>query len=603
MTRTTEVLDTTSDLNFDIDALRQKYRDERQKRLKTEGIHQYTPASDFKSYSEDPWVNPGLKREPLRVELDVLIIGGGFSGLCAGAYLRQAGIDNFRIVDRAADFGGVWYYNRYPGVQCDIESYCYLPLLEETGYIPSEKYAHGAEILEHARRIGRTFDLYDRALFQTTVAEARWDEGRRRWHVTSDRGDHFDARFVILTIAPLDRPKLPSIPGIDEFEGHTFHASRWDFDYTGGHSRGEMTRLADKTVAVIGTGASAVQCIPYLGEDAKHLYVIQRTPSTVGARGNKPTDPQWAKSLKPGWRRERLKNYIAITAGHQRDVDYVDDGWTKALRDLGGFSAKTAKDSPLDPALQSEINDFNKMNEERRRIDEIVDDPAVAESLKPWHRFFCKRPTFNDHYYATFNRPNVTLVDTMGQGPDCITKDGIVFSGKEYKVDCIIFATGFEFSTTLKSRIGFDLIGAGGQPLSEIWKNGLRTFHGMTTHGFPNLFQTGVSQNGVSFCTTHDLDEQASHIVYIIRTLRERGLTRIEATADAERDWIKSIREKDPSIREFLESCTPGYYNFEGNREGRFSVMEEAYGPGPYEFCNMLEAWRDEGSLRGFECL
>lgn len=591
-------------VDFDVDALREKYREERNKRIRKEGVHQYVSASgEFKHYSEDPWADPNFSRASISEEMDVLIIGAGFGGLCAGARLRQNGVDDFRILDQAGDVGGVWYYNRYPGIQCDIESYCYMPLLEETGYVPTEKYAHGAEIYEHAKRIANHFSLYDRALLQTAVSGARWNEDLRRWVIKTDRGDELRPRYLVLTVGVLDRPKLPAIPGILEFQGHTFHVSRWDYDYTGGHSRGGLSRLADKRIAIVGTGASAVQCIPYLGQDAGHLFVIQRTPTTVGVRGNSPTDPEWQKSLKPGWQKERLTNFISLTAGHPQEVDYVNDGWTAAVRALGGFfGGAELESSPEVAALQGEINDFVHMNAQRQRIDDIVDDSETADALKPWYRFFCKRPTFNDQYYATYNRQNVTLVDTCGHGPERITRDGIVAAGKEYKVDCIIFATGYELGTALKSRLGFDVIGTGEQTLSEHWNDGIRTFHGLASHGFPNLFQMGVSQNGVSYCTTHDLNVQAEHIAWLIADLRTRGIERAEVTANAEDDWVRTIREKGSDTREFQDACTPGYYNFEGRREkGHYSPHEEAYGPGPYEFRKLIAAWREDGTLAGFK--
>lgn len=588
----------------EVSSLRSRYLEERNKRHKTSGIHQYAQASGaFGKFASDPWSDEAFERAPVDDDVNVLIVGCGFAGISAAARLRQAGVDDIRMIDRAADFGGVWYYNRYPGVQCDIESYCYMPLLEEVGYVPSEKYAHGPEILEHAQRLARHFSLYDDALLQTKVTEARWDEATCRWIVQTDRGDVLRARYLIQTIGVLDRPKLPGIPGIENFKGHAFHVSRWDFGYTGGHSRGDLTGLRDKRVAIVGTGASAVQCIPYLGEDAQHLYVIQRTPTTVGVRGNHPTDPEWAASLQPGWQKERLTNFISLTAGHQTDTDLVDDGWTDAVRALGGFfGGKELDATPEQAAERGEINDFVHMNRQRDRIDAIVGDPETAEALKPWYRFFCKRPTFNDRYYPTFNRDNVTLVDTGGMGPERITPTAIVAGGQEYAVDCIIFATGYELGTSIESRLGYPIVGVDGTDLSSVWTDGLRTFHGLATHGFPNLFQTGVSQNGVSYCTTHDLGVQAEHIAHIIAKLEERGVSRAEASADAEEQWVATIRDKGNETREFQDACTPGYYNFEGKREkGLFSPHEEAYGPGPFKFRELMQAWREEGSLAGFD--
>ena len=199
-----------------------------------------------------------------------------------------------RIVEKGGDFGGTWYWNRYPGAQCDTASMVYMPLLEETGHRPTEKYAHAPEILEQCRRIGRQYRLYEKALFQTEVTELRWDDARSRWVVSTSRGDRFTASFVGLGIGPLHVPKLPGIPGIETFKGHAFHTSRWDYDYTGGDPNGApLTGLADMRVAIIGTGATSVQAVPHLARAAKQLLVVQRTPSSVDVRGNAPIDPEW----------------------------------------------------------------------------------------------------------------------------------------------------------------------------------------------------------------------------------------------------------------------------------------------------------------------
>src|SRR5262245_41701340 len=249
-----------SNLGFDPDALREKYRHERDKRLRPDGNDQYVEVTGkFAHFVDDPYVEPGFIREPLTDEIDVVIIGGGFGGLLAGARFRQAGIDDIRIIEAGGDFGGTWYWNRYPGAQCDIESYCYLPLLEELGYMPKEKYSYAPEIYEHSQRIASAFNLYDAACFQTSVTGLKWDEDSARWIVSTDRNDAMKARFVVMATGPLNRPKLPAVPGIEDFEGHTFHTSRWDYHYTGGDHSGGLTKLADKRVAIIGTGATAIQ--------------------------------------------------------------------------------------------------------------------------------------------------------------------------------------------------------------------------------------------------------------------------------------------------------------------------------------------------------
>ena len=278
----------------------------------------------------------------------------------------------FGSIEKGGDFGGTWYWNRYPGAQCDIEAYIYLPLLEETGYIPKEKYSFAPEIMEHSQRIARKFDLYRGALFQTQIKELRWNEAECRWIVTTNRDDRLCARYVIMSNGPLNRPKLPGIPGIDTFKGHTFHTSRWDYNYTGGDTTGNLHKLADKRVAIIGTGATAIQCVPHLGKAAKHLYVFQRTPSSVDERRNRPTDPEWAKSLNAGWQRARMENFNTLVTGGQAEVDLVSDGWTDIIRNLGQMVPRkgTASDEARhDMARLMELADFKKMNQVRARVD------------------------------------------------------------------------------------------------------------------------------------------------------------------------------------------------------------------------------------------
>ncbi|MBV8770697.1 MAG: NAD(P)/FAD-dependent oxidoreductase [Deltaproteobacteria bacterium] len=420
---------TAAELGIDVDALRKKYADEREKRLRADGNHQYQEITGkFAHFNVDPYVEPGFTRPPLREEFDVLIVGGGFGGLLAAAHLQKAGTTNLRIVEKAGDFGGTWYWNRYPGAQCDIESYMYLPLLEETGYIPKERYSFAPEIQEHAKRIGKHFNLYGRACFQTQIRDARWDEHTSRWTVTTDRNDLFKARFIVMSSGPLNRPKLPSIPGIENFEGHAFHTSRWDYNYTGGDTTGGLTKLHDKRIGIIGTGATAIQCIPHLGEHAKQLYVFQRTPSSVDIRGNAPTDPDWVKKLKPGWQQRRNYNFTSILTGAFVEEDLVGDSWTSLFKLLGNLIEGKDRSSLADHemALLGELVDFQKMNEVRERVSKTVKDPATAEALKPWYGQWCKRPTFNDEYLPTFNQPNVKLVDTRGKGVDRVTAHGVV---------------------------------------------------------------------------------------------------------------------------------------------------------------------------------
>ncbi len=592
-------------IDFDPEALRAKYRAERDKRIRADGNEQYAEVQgDFSHYVDDPYVDPGFTRAPLTDDVEVLIIGGGFGGLLAGARLREAGVQSLRIIEKGGDFGGTWYWNRYPGAQCDIESYIYLPLLEETGYIPKEKYSYAPEILEHSRRIGRKFDLYRDACFQTRISAITWSDGECRWIVTTDRDDRFRARFVVMSNGPLNRPKLPGIPGIETFKGHTFHTSRWDYAYTGGDSGGNLHKLADKRVAIIGTGATAVQCVPYLAKDAQHLYVFQRTPSSVDERGNRPTDPEWVKTLTPGWQKRRMDNFNILVSGGEQEFDLVGDGWTDIFRNLGGLlpAKRGAELTPKERSQIVELADFKKMNQVRARVDAIVKDQRTAEALKPWYRQFCKRPTFNDEYLPAFNRSNVTLVDTCGRGVDRITEKGLVFDGVEYEADCIIFATGFEVGTAYTRRAGFEIYGRDGLTLTAYWSKGLKTLHGFYSHGFPNCFHMGITQNGLTANFPHMLEEQAQHIAEVIQHAKAVEARRLEPTTEAEAEWVTTIRGKAIHNQRFLEQCTPGYYNNEGKpAEATGGFFSDQYGGGPVEFHEIIRQWRAEGGMKGLK--
>ncbi|MBP7704273.1 MAG: NAD(P)/FAD-dependent oxidoreductase [Caulobacter sp.] len=594
-------------LGFDPDALRERYRRERDKRLRSDGEAQYRELSgELARYAEDdPYADPTFERPALDDEIEVAIIGGGFSGMLAAARLREAGVDGFRIIEAGGDFGGTWYWNRYPGAQCDIESYCYLPLLEELGYVPKEKYSYVNEIYEHSQRIGKAYGLYDQALFQTRVQKLWWDEGLKRWRIATNRGDDIKARFVIMALGTASRAKLPGIPGLEDFKGHSFHTSRWDYAYTGGDTTGGLTGLADKRVAIIGTGATAIQCVPFLGRYARQLYVFQRTPSSVDRRGNSPTDPDWAASLQPGWQRARRHNFADIVEGRPFEEDLVNDSWTDIFRSLASGVVEAArrgeKLTPRDAAKAMELADFVKMNKIRARVDETVRDPAVAEALKPWYRQFCKRPTFNDDYLPTFNRENVTLVDVSdGKGVERITADGVVAGGVEYPVDCIIYASGFEISTAFRRRIGFDIEGRGGLSLYDYYQDGFRTLHGHSSRNFPNWFYIGVGQNGLSVNMTAMFDDQARHIAYIIKEAKARGATTVEPTAEAEEAWVETIRQVAVLNRDFQNACTPGYYNNEGG-ERSGGLNGQTYTPGINRFNALLAEWRARGDLDGLQ--
>jgi len=497
---------------FDVDALRQKYAFERDRRLRADGIAQYLEiAGPFAGFANDPWCDPNFTRDPLSDEVDVAIIGAGFGGLLTAARLRELGVRSVRLIDKAADVGGTWYWNRYPGIACDVESYVYMPLLEELGYIPTEKYAKGDEIFAHCRRIAEHYDLYRGACLQTEVSEVRWDSALSRWIISTNHGDSMRARFVAMANGYLQKPKLPGIEGITAFQGHAFHTSRWDYDYTGP----DLAKLSDKRVGIIGTGATAIQCVPHLARSAEHLLVFQRTPSTVDVRGNRPTDPGWSADLEDGWQHRRIENFQLLTAGGEAEEDLVNDAWTSIVKKLFMMrQTRVAGMSDEERLRTADMADFAKMEEIRARVDSVVTDRGTAEALKPWYGYFCKRPCFHDEYLHTFNRDNVTLVDTQGRGVEAISAAGVVVAGAEHSIDCLIFATGFEVGTDYSRRTGFEIIGREGLTLTDKWRDGVRTVHGLSVHGFPNCFILSIAQSGFTVNFPYLLDVQARHAAW-----------------------------------------------------------------------------------------
>lgn len=586
----------TEELPFDIDEMRQKYNDERDRRIRPDAEHQY-PTEVNDEYFRDPAASDVIERGPLTDEVDAIVIGAGMGGLTMAVKLKLAGYANVRMIDAAGDVGGTWYWNRYPGAQCDVESYLYLPLLDETGYIPTRKYAYQPEIFSYFQSTADKYGLYEDAVFQTSVTSAKWDEVAQRWRVLTNRGDDMTCRFLVLANGFLSKLKLPGVPGIDDFGGKVFHTSRWDYSYTGGGPTGGLDGLKDKRVAVIGTGATGIQCVPYIAADAEQLYVVQRTPSSVSERLDKETDPDWAAQLKTGWQQERMDNFLAVTNGGQFEEDMVNDSWTDLFVRLSVFAGPGGDDpveGSVDPDFDpTEIPDMLTMDEIRQRVASTVSDEATANALMPYYRLWCKRPCFNDEYLPAFNRSNVTLVDTEGQGVERFTETGFVVDGKPYDVDCIIFATGFENGTNFTSRSGFDIEGQHGQKLSEKWANGLRTLHGMMTHGFPNFFTVGLTQTGVTPNTNHIYAEQTEHIVGVLNHLEKTNSAIIEPSVEAEDAWVQEFYDGSGPLAAFFANCTPGYYNSEGRGDNPNVQTAAVYPGGILAFFDVLQNVRD----------
>jgi cation diffusion facilitator CzcD-associated flavoprotein CzcO len=580
-----------------IDEVRRRYQRERELRLRSDGNDQYVEIEAVKDFDTDPYM-PVVERAPITVSTEVVIVGAGWGGMTTAAFLRKNGVDDFRIVDKAGDFGGTWYWNRYPGCMCDVESYIYLPLLEETGYMPTKKYAHASEVFAYAQLLARKFDLYERAIFQTTVDSAVWSEQLQKWVIETNRGDRLECRFFVICGGVLHKAKLPDIPGIESFEGDAFHTSRWDYTVTGGGPEEAMDRLSDKVVGIIGTGATSIQAVPKLAEASKHLYVFQRTPSTVSPRNQRDTDPAWFAKISstPGWQQRRTENFCETVNGRQPGEDMVSDGWTHLFRE----DLRRVPSNEEDRMYLEKLN-LEKMDEIRDRISSIVRDSETAERLKPWYKVGCKRPCFHDEYLPSFNRENVTLVDTEGRGVESIVDGAVVANGRKYPVDVLVFASGFELLTFYTHRLGFDPKGAQGVSLSDAWAKGPSTLFGIITRGFPNMFMNSPIQGGQDTNFAFTLTQTGKQIAYVISESLKRGAQQVEPSEEAQRDWFDVISGTLLYYGLYLADCTPGYYTNEGTPAGEYEMRIGAYMGTACEWLRILEKWRETGDLAGLE--
>ncbi|HEX3996661.1 MAG TPA: NAD(P)/FAD-dependent oxidoreductase [Acetobacteraceae bacterium] len=555
------------------DEIKQKFAEARDLRLsyRPDGRAQYTSelTGELAKYEVDPWVETIKERAPITDTVECLFIGGGFSALLTAARLREKGVESIRIVERGGDVGGTWYWNRYPGAACDVSAYDYMPLLDELGYVPKSFFAKGPEIYAHCQEIANRYNLYELAVFQTTVTATVWDEQAKLWRVTTDRGDTMSARFVICANGTLSKPKLSKIDGMKAFKGHSFHSSRFDYAYCGA----DLSNLKDKVVGIIGTGASAVQIIPRAGRAAKELYVFQRTPSAIAIRDDIPTDPEWAASLQPGWQRERIRKHVESTAPGYGLTE-------EQKRDLAAL--------PREEKIRRQENqNIEHQMRIHQRVDEIVKDKATAEALKPWYMHRCKRPCYDDEYLPAFNLPNVHLIDTNGQGVTEINERGVVFEGREYPVDVLIYATGFEVQVT---GIYNDIRGENGLSLNDKYADGMRTVLGIHSAGYPNLFIMGGYQASFQFNLTFMLQTQGQHIAECIKYVRDSNHATIDASQETEEWWVQEvIRHRGKTNRN--AECTPGYYNFEGESNRR---QDGNYNGGMKQYCeHMADVQKD----------
>ena len=590
---------------YDPAVVKAKYLAERDKRLipGRSDIRDLAQDEHFSGYRRDPFT-PYTEREPVVDDVDVVIVGGGIAGLLAGAELRRQGIERIRIVDQAGGVGGTWYWNRYPGVMCDIESYIYLPMLEELDYIPTERYASGEEILRHLEAIADRFDLVSDGLFHTGVMRAEWDEELARWRVHTDRGDELRCRYYVIAVGILNLLKLPTIAGMEVFAGPSFHTARWDYQVTGGAPGQPLTKLGDKAVALVGTGATGIQCVAPLADAAEQVYVFQRTPSAIGERGNRPTPPDFTEKLAPGWQQARMDNFQAIMLGRDVDEDQVDDGWTHHYAAVNNVPMRDGMTTQEYVRSVEEL-DYSIMEDHRHRVEELVRDPTTAEALKPYYRYICKRPCFHDEYLPALNRPNVTVVDCPS-GIERVTAEGLVVDGELYEVDCIIYGTGFEAEVTpLFRRAGHEIIGRGGVSLAEKWGEGAASLFGMMSRGFPNFFAMPApgQQAVVTVNYTQLAVLGAEFVGGAVGQLDRMGVKVFDVSAGAEEDWVEQVVSSFTDASSVLSQCTPSRINFEGRPES-MNPRNGNYGRrlGDYfGYKELLEQWLEKGECEGLE--
>ncbi|MBV1931144.1 MAG: NAD(P)/FAD-dependent oxidoreductase [Porticoccaceae bacterium] len=530
-----------------------KYREFKESRT---GVADYIALEgEFSKYMEDVYSEATVPREPLSDECEILVVGAGFAGLLLWHKLSQAGFKDVRFCEKGGDVGGTWYWNRYPGIACDVESYSYLPLLEEMGYIPTMKFASGFEIMEYCQSIAEKFGFYDHCLFHTTVEETKWDDATGRWTVHTDRGDEMKAKFVVIANGILTTPKLAKINGMEKFKGDAFHTSRWDY----------KVDLEDKRVGIIGTGATAVQAIPEMAKIVKELYVFQRTPSSIDVRDQRATTPEEIETWKnePGWARARRARFAKISSVRTA-VKANDDYLSGKIADFKERSGNKERVSP-EVHMQNQLDDnFKIMEQIRARVDAIVEDPKTAAALKPYYAYGCKRPTFHDGYLPVFNEPHVTLVDTAPGGVSEINENGVVHNGVEYPLDVLVYATGFQWMATSTFEM---IIGRDGKSLKQKWEEGgTRTFLGLQSKGFPNLFViTGPQGGGGSFNFTDAIEDHGDYVLWMLNTMREQGADIVDVKAEPENEYAEHCAQADLASAP-LRDCI-SYYDHEGKAE------------------------------------
>ena len=470
---------------------------------------------------------------------DAVVVGAGFAGLYMLHRFRQAGF-RARVFEAGSGVGGTWYWNRYPGARCDVESmeysYSFSDALQQD-WEWSERYAGQPEILRYANHVADRFDLRRDITLDTRVERAVFDEAAKRWQVETDTGETVSASFLIMATGCLSAANLPAFEGRDTFAGETYHTGRWPRD---------GVDFAGKRVGIIGTGSSAIQAIPIIAAEAKHLTVFQRTPNYSIPARNEPIEADYVREIKGEYPEFRARNY-RMHAGfgskvHHNDAPALsDDPGTReanyaARWERGGFTFLGA----YNDLLRSREANETAAEFVRHRIREIVQDPKLAEWLCPDNVIGCKRPCLDTGYFETYNRPDVELVDARESPIEGITPNGVVAGGRQIDLDCIVFATGFDAMTG--AVLGVDIRGRGGIPLHEKWDAGPRTYLGLATVGFPNLFLiTGPGSPSVLTNMIVSIEQHVDWITDCLANLRSERLATIEATPQAQKDWVDHV--------------------------------------------------------------
>lgn len=638
----------SSDVGFE--QIQARYALEREKRQGQNVTTQYddiAKSSKFKYLAENPWIHDDqgspAQNPPIRdsEHCKVLIVGAGYGALLFAVRLvleANFAAKDIVFADSAGGFGGCWYWNRYPGLMCDIESACYLPLLEETGYVPKHRYGYGPELKEYAGLVASTWNLQNRGLFYSTAQKAKWDAGTSTWHTTIHReapnqpSETMEIRSDLLILASgiINRPKMPRFPGLEGYKGHIFHTSRWDYNYTGGSPENpKLDQLNGKKVAFIGTGSTGIQAIPELAKYAGHLLVFQRTPSAVDVRDQRPIEAdEFRRDIadKPGWQAQRRENLSAFFSNlpNLPDRDLVDDGWSKApsLSALaGGPRAAGVTDENLNDYI-GELHqlDLPRQQRIRARVDSVVKSPTVASSLKPWYASWCKRPCFHDDYLDAFNRPNVQLIDTAGRGVDGFSARGPLVNEQEFDADVVILGTGFEpfVIGSPAYRAGMSIIGRDGLSMDDKWDSGIETLHGLMIRGFPNLFLSGnLSQAGASWNNVHSMDVLARHTAFILTASEKAHASGacdssrkivIEPSKQAEDAWTKRVSSGAPGFGA-MNTCLPSYSNADERVESELdeAARKEKVAKGKYwpkgilDFIETIKTWESETNLNDLD--